>query len=340
MRVSASVYADSSSRSLRELVTLLDSCEIDYLHFDCKEDTEAVLADIAAVRGYSRTPIDLHVIASKPSAVLSETARLGIERVCFQYEELPPGLPLPASPSGTHFGLALCAETPIEVFDSYAKACDFVMLMTTTPGKSGGLFDRSTFGRIHAFRSRFPGKHIHVDGGVNEEVGFILRLLGVHVVVSGGFLVGSTDVPQALLQLKRSVVHSDYLVEDFMLPLESTPRLSVANAPALQQVMQAIEQQGLGFVCYTAPETGHFLGISSNADVRRGILRHFAQLPKLSWQQLCNKNPVTISPRSNISDLLHLVQRQTFVVSFLPVVNAAQQLHGALTFFHLIQSEA
>jgi pentose-5-phosphate-3-epimerase len=45
--------------------------------------------------------------------------------------------------------------------------------------------------RIREFRRRYPSKNIHVDGGVNGEVSFILRNIGVDAAVSGSFLMGT-----------------------------------------------------------------------------------------------------------------------------------------------------
>ena len=165
------------------------------------------------------------------------------------------------------------------------------------------------------------------------------RLLGVYAMISDSFLDESSDPSSLILRLRQPALQSRYLVRDLMNPLELTPRLSIAEAPDLQSVMRSIEEQGLGFVCYTNPDTSQFLGISSNADVRRGILKYFHQLPRLGWQQLCNKEPFTVSPRMGVLDMLRLIQHQSFVVSFVPVVDAAQHLQGSLTFFHLIHSE-
>ena len=53
----------------------------------------------------------------------------------------------------------------------------------------------------------FPNKKVYVDGGVNDEIAFILRILGVSSVVSGTFLV-KNNIPKSLLRLRSSVINS------------------------------------------------------------------------------------------------------------------------------------
>ena len=48
--------------------------------------------------------------------------------------------------------------------------------MTTTPGESGGKFNKINFNKIREFRKKFPEKNIHIDGGINDELGFIMRI--------------------------------------------------------------------------------------------------------------------------------------------------------------------
>jgi len=73
---------------------------------------------------------------------------------------------------------AFTTHTGIEVFDDYPQF-DFILIMATVPGQSGGVFDKINFEKIRKFRKQYPIKSIHVDGGVNGEVSFILRNMGV-----------------------------------------------------------------------------------------------------------------------------------------------------------------
>ena len=207
MKISASVYS-SKSQSLSEIIKDLDMYGADLFHIDCNDDL-SVFDDIAEIKCLSKTPVDLHIISSEPEKYYDKVAELKADYLTFQYENLTSKLTVPSSVSAK-LGLAITTETDISVFEDYANQFDFILFMTTTPGQSGGVFDKSNFKRIHEFRQKFPNKNIHVDGGVNGEVSFILRNMGVYSSVSGSYLMTSESMGAAMLNLKTHEVDSHF----------------------------------------------------------------------------------------------------------------------------------
>ena len=268
MKISASLYS-SNERPLEELVRELDDCHIDFFHIDCNDDP-SVFVDISGIKEISKTPIDLHIISENPDQYNELIRKHQVEYVTFQFENLPVGYKF-GDLSESKIGLAVTSDTPVDVFEQYKDQCDFILIMTTVPGQSGGSFRKDNFGKIRKFRNRYPGKSIHVDGGVNDETGFILRMLGVQSVVSGSYLVNHKSLGMALLHLRSSVIHSDFEVKDFMIELEDAP-VATSNA-TVQQIFKKIEESKLGFTILKN-EDGTLHGISSNADMRRGLLKH------------------------------------------------------------------
>jgi CBS domain-containing protein len=256
--------------------------------------------------------------------------------VSFQYELLTGDFNIPDLPD-THLGLAISSSTPIEVFETYQDICDFVMIMTTTPGKSGGQFDAGSFRKIREFRNRYPGVQIHVDGGVNDEVAFILRILGVQAVVSGSYLMQHSSTGIAMLHLRSSVTHSDFKIRDFMISKNDAP--IVRPDPTFEEIIRAIEEHNQGWVIVPNRD-GTLRGIVSNADIRKGLLHHIEDLNKIQIQEIINTKPTWISEESSISNMLHLIQSKNFLVSFLPVLDAGHKVTGAVTFINLIRSES
>ena len=184
MKISASLYS-SKERDLEDLVHDLDLHHIDKFHIDCNDDP-SVFKDIEKIRSISKTPIDLHIISKNPEAYFESIRELGIEFVQLQYEKLDKYCDIPMI-EGTEFGMSILSDTPVEVFEPYREYCSFILLMTTTPGKSGGVFGKENFRKIRQLRNTYPGKRICVDGGVNAEVSFILRNMGVDTIVSGSY---------------------------------------------------------------------------------------------------------------------------------------------------------
>ena len=334
MKISASLYSNKD-KPRAELIAELDRCNIDYFHIDCNNDP-SVFKDIKEIRKISKTPIDLHIITDQPSRYLDLLRDTPVERVCFQYENLREKLVLPTSEK-TSFGLALISETEIDVFEDYKDACEFVLIMTTTPGQSGGKFRPANFQKIRKFRNRFPGKEIEVDGGVNDEIGFILRMLGVQSVVSGSYLVNHESIPEALLHLRSSVIHSEFRVRDFMIEKDNAPVVSLDSS--VHRIIQTIDNYKMGFAIIEDDE-GKLVGISSNADVRKGLLRKFEDLNELSVEDILNDNPAKISEDATISEMLDLIHTMKFLISYLPVINQEGMLTGAVSFINLIRSES
>ncbi len=334
MKISASVYANSK-RPLADLVRDLDLYGVDFLHIDCK-DNPGVFADIARIREVSPTPIDLHLITSEPERYLHDLHQHELAYVTFQYEDLrgPEHLPRPV---GYKQGIAITSETPIEVFDKVMDRCDFVLFMTTIPGESGGSFQRENFQRIRRFMRRYPGIDVHVDGGVNAEVGFILRNMGVSLIVSGSYLVRSQSIGASMLKLKAEAVDSHYYVEDFMLDLNDTPVL-VEEKSTFLDALRVIEHYSHGLVIIT-DTLGKFKGLVTNADVRRGLLRHSSNLNQVKLPEIVNRNPLTIHPKKSVSELLTKVKHAPFPVNYLPVVDSHRKVVGLVAFFNLIKGE-
>lgn len=334
MKISASLYS-SKERSFQELIQELDACHIDYFHIDCNDDP-AVFADIDEIRKYSTTPVDLHIISNTPEKYYELIEKHRVEYVTFQYENLPKGARLPTF-KHSRLGLAMTSDTSVDVFEEYREVCDFGLIMTTTPGQSGGIFRKDNFRKIRKFRNQYPGKSIHVDGGVNDETGFILRILGVQSVVSGSYLVNHESIGAALLHLRSSVIHSDYQVKDFMMDEEDAPIIPASSG--VKEIFISIEEQKLGFTILQNAD-GSLAGLSSNADMRRGLLKNLDDFNKISKSDVINQNPVVINENATISELLQLLKSKSFLISYLPVVNNENRLVGALSFINLIRSES
>tara|TARA_Y100001972_G_scaffold128663_1_gene190814 strand:+ start:5337 stop:6344 length:1008 start_codon:yes stop_codon:yes gene_type:complete len=335
MKISASLYS-SKERTLPNLVNALDKCHIDYFHIDCNDNMD-VFKDIDEIKKISKTPIDLHIISDRPEDYLPLIEKHGVEYVTFQYENIPTRLELPKLP-GTRWGLAITSDTSIQVFEDYKDSCDFILMMTTTPGQSGGKFRKENFKKIRKFRNQYPDKKIYVDGGVNDETGFILRILGVHSVVSGSYLVNHESIGEALLHLRSSIIHSDFRIKDFMIDIEDAPVLDMESTK-VKDIIKQIDDFNLGFTLLKN-SNGKLAGISSNADVRKGLLKHLDDFNAMKLEDIVNTNPVSISEDATISELLQMIQSKSFLISYLPVVNSQNTLTGALSFIHLIRSES
>lgn len=334
MKISASVY--SANKNLTELIQELDQYDVDYFHIDCRDDI-SVFKDIEQIRSISNTPVDLHLITATPEKYYDLIREHRIEKVTFQYENLPENVTFPFFPDA-ETGLAITSDTPIEVFNNFKEQCSFILMMTTVPGESGGKFNKDNFRKIRHFRNSFPWKQIHVDGGVNDEVSFILRNLGVDLVVSGSFLVNAPSVKGALMDLRYKETPSGYQIADFMVNSRNTPVIEQNGTLSLKSLLKNIEDYNLGFTILTKSNQ-QLNGIVTNADVRRGLLKNIDNLNSPNIKDFINNDPVFINQNKSTEELLKLIKSLPFPLLYLPVVNDNQQVVGCLTFNNLIKGE-
>jgi pentose-5-phosphate-3-epimerase len=335
MKISASIYANSGEDIL-DTVRELEAHHADLLHIDCNDDA-SVFEDVARVRSSTSLPLDLHLITSRPMEYSSVLSSNPVDFLTIQYENLNGSRALPTE-GFDRLGIALTSNTPLEAFEEFADQCDFVLLMATEPGVSGGTFNKQNFRRIRDFKRMYPGKRVHVDGGVNAEVSFILRNLGVHCAVSGSYLFKQQSVGNAMLNLKNAQAESHYRVADFMRDFDETPSV-IQDELSLESVLKSIDEARLTFTAVVDSEN-RLKGLISNADVRKGLLRNISDLNALDAHSLINLNPIVAKEEMTVTELLQFIRNQPIPINFLPVVNSEGKLTGSLTFNDLIKGEA
>lgn len=334
LKISASIYAQTD-KDLETLVSELDALHVDYFHVDCNDDL-TVFQDVEHLAKLSDTPVDIHIISETPNNFISAIERLKPQRVCFQYESLPSHFSFPKI-EGVKFGLAVKTETPIDVFKPFESACEFILVMATTPGQSGGKFNPVNFKKIRDFMRQYPNKEVEVDGGVNDEVSFILRNYGVPVAVVGSFLMKHEVQGRALSLLKHEHTESHYKVGDMMIVRENLPVLNIHTA-SFQSILECNEAHFMGYVLFE-DDKGNFAGISTNADVRKGLLKHKPNFNALQPEDVINPSPISVKDEQTIAEMFQLLKSKKQTISYLPVVNDENHLVGAVNFNTLIKGE-
>lgn len=333
MKISASIYSDKE-RPLRKVIQDLVGHQMDLLHVDCNDDL-AVFEDIKNIRDWCETPIDLHIITDQPEKFYPLLIEQPVEYITFQYENLSRPLMIPEEIKGKK-GLAITTPTSVEVFEKYSYM-DFILIMATIPGQSGGIFDQKNFSKIRQFRKSYPRKSIHVDGGVNAEVSFILRNMGVSSSVSGSYLFGEASVGNALMNLTQREVKSQYCVKDFMTPLKEAPHIKLKGAKT-KEILECVENGKMGFSLVLG-ENDMLYGLVSSADIRKALLFKIDSHQSIIPEDLINTDPISITGSATVNELLKKIKSCSFPVMYLPVINEEGNAIGIVNFVHLIKGE-
>lgn len=335
MKISASIYSDKSN-DLATTIENLNQAHVELLHVDCNDDL-SVFEDIKKIREITDLPVDLHIITDDAGKYTQLLREVPVEYVTFQYEDLTEkDFKLPENFKGK-VGLSITSNTSIDAFQEFDDVADFILIMATIPGQSGGVFDKQNFQKIRNFQSRWPNKRVHVDGGVNAEVSFILRNMGVYASVSGSYLFKANTIDSALMNLKLQETESHYQVQDFMRDITDSPVISMDDLN-LKSCIETMNIGKLGFVM-VVDSSNKLKGIIGNADLRNGILKHIDDLNSVNVNEFINSTPVVVQNDQSVSELLRQIKKYTFPVLYMPVVDKENKAVGTVSFMNLIKGE-
>lgn len=201
MRISASVASVPDSQ-LADVVRQMDDAGVDAYHLDSIDEPQ--IFDFAKhLRRFTQTPFDLHLITGNPELYWDFIRESGINQTVFQLEALQKPLFIPEDLKGK-IGIAVQSTTNPDKLSVYAREAAYLLVMLTTPGKSGGAFQPSAFAGIIRYRERYPDIPMIIDGGVNPEVASVLRMMGITTVVSGSFLFSQSRIQDAISMLHQA----------------------------------------------------------------------------------------------------------------------------------------
>ena len=168
----------------------------DYIHIDIMDghfvpNLTIGPAVVAALRGHSDKPFDVHLMISPADPFIAGFIDAGADIVTV-HPESGPHLHRSIQLIKSHdrrAGVALNPGTPAEAVDHVLDAVDLVLVMTINPGFGGQAFIHPMLDKIRALRAKIDatGRRIdlQVDGGVNGETAALAVAAGADVLVAG-----------------------------------------------------------------------------------------------------------------------------------------------------------
>ncbi len=154
---------------------------------------------------------EAHLMVSQPDRYLADLAAAGFSRVIAHVEcDDPREFLSEARSYDMEVGMAIDAETEVEVIEPFLEEIDFVLVMTADAGSSGQAFQTETLEKIRMIHRAMPDLPIEVDCGMNPETAKIVRDVGVTRIVTTSYLEKNIDnIPQVIEDLSGERDESD-----------------------------------------------------------------------------------------------------------------------------------
>ena len=193
--ISASILS-ADFMHLSEDIQAVSRAGADYIHLDIMDghfvpNITFGLNMVKSVKGVTRTPLDVHLMASPVENHLEEIARAGASVITI-HPEAGPHLHrhlCQIRDYGCKAGVALNPSTPLESIDSILPAVDLILIMTVNPGFGGQTYIPYITKKIKAARQLIDEAELdillQVDGGITPAIAPLAIQAGASVLVAG-----------------------------------------------------------------------------------------------------------------------------------------------------------
>lgn len=160
---------------------------------------------IKAIRPYSTTVFDTHLMIENPEKYITDFADAGSDIITFHVEavnHLDRTIHM-VKEAGCKVGVSLNPATTLNQLDYILSELDQVLIMTVNPGYGGQKFIKPMINKIKQLRQRIDNRglntKIQIDGGVSLENIKELYQAGVDIFVAGSAIFKS-DNPQKVVK--------------------------------------------------------------------------------------------------------------------------------------------
>ena len=194
-RVAPSILSADFAR-LGDEVRAISEAGADFIHVDVMDghfvpNITIGPGAVAALRGHSDKPFDVHLMIEAADAFIAAFAAAGAN-VLTVHPEAGPHLHRTLRlirAEGCKAGVALNPGTPAEAVDNVLDAVDLVLVMSVNPGHGGQSFMPAMCDKIAALRKKIDASghaiDLEVDGGINRETAPLAVAAGADLLVAG-----------------------------------------------------------------------------------------------------------------------------------------------------------
>ncbi|NOY40639.1 MAG: ribulose-phosphate 3-epimerase [Planctomycetes bacterium] len=197
--------------NLEREVRQLEEAGVKGLHLDVMDghfvpNMTYGLPIVAALRGLTDLPLDVHLMISNPQQYVSQFVDAGSDILTIHAEAVDDPCPVleQIRTAGAGAGLAINPPTSVESIEAALPLCDMVLVMSVMPGFGGQSFDEVALEKLKALRARLPDHVLlEVDGGVNEETIAACGAAGAQLMVVGSAIFRQEDYTASVAKLTQ-----------------------------------------------------------------------------------------------------------------------------------------
>jgi ribulose-phosphate 3-epimerase len=167
---------------------------------------------IRAVRRFTDTPLDVHLMVVEPERYIAEYADLGVNVFTFHPEatfHVQRHL-VEIRERGMAAGLALNPASPLALVEDVLPDLDLLLIMSVNPGFGGQSYlpgATTKIGRARAMIDQADTRtRLEVDGGITVETIATAWRAGADTFVAGTAVFGQADVAGAVRALRHACV--------------------------------------------------------------------------------------------------------------------------------------
>ena len=150
-------------------------------------------------------PLDVHLMVTDPLNFIDDFTDAGAEIISIHVEANNPKETLTKiNDRGIKSGIALNPSTSKETIEPFIDSADMILVMSVEPGYCGQSFHENAIDRVNYYKSKFPGKLVEVDGGVNTTNSKRLVDAGADILVAGSAIFKSENPIETIRIMKES----------------------------------------------------------------------------------------------------------------------------------------
>lgn len=163
---------------------------------------------VAALRSYTRLPFDVHLMVNNPEDLIESFIKAGADIITIHAETAPHlhRLIQTVKNAGLKAAVSINPSTSLTAVEEILPDLDMVLIMSVNPGFGGQKFIDASVDKIRRLRQMINDRNlsidIQVDGGINNLTAARVVAAGATILVAGSAIYGSTNVAEAIRQLR------------------------------------------------------------------------------------------------------------------------------------------